>query len=272
MELRLLGTAAAEGWPAPFCDCAACQGARRRGGRDIRTRSGSLLDGVVKVDYGPDTVAQMQRTGRDLTRITTLVFTHAHDDHFVPFELNYRGRGFVPRTNLPQLHVFGNVEVMGILGEQFPTPAAQSMTFHPPLEPLRAVTSPDGTEILPLPADHAPGALLLRVTRGGKRVLYGHDSGLYPEETVRALAGTPLDVALFDCTYGGAPTNNRGHMGIEGVLETARRLRDAGAANEATQLVATHFSHNGDLLHDDLIAAFAPHGIRVAYDGLLLDL
>ncbi len=269
MELLLLGTAAAEGWPCPFCDCPACMEARRRGGRDLRTRPGALLDGVVKIDYGPDTLVQMQREGRDLLRLTTLVFTHAHADHFSPVELQYRGPGFIPHTALPLLHVFGNPEVMGKLAGAFPTPDRQRLELHEPLEPLRAVTAPDGTEILPLPADHAPGALLLRLTRGGRRLLYGHDSGLYPPETVTALAGVPLDIALFDCTHGGEVGHtNRNHLAIDGVVEMIDRLRGVGAVTDATRLIATHFSHNGGLLYDELSERFAPHSVRVAYDGL----
>ena len=37
---------------------------------------------------------------------------------------------------------------------------------------------------------------------------------------------------------------------------------------DATTVVATHFSHNGGLLHDELIRTFAPHGVNVAHDGV----
>ncbi len=38
MKLTYLGTAAAEGWPAVFCNCPCCRQARVLGGKDIRTR------------------------------------------------------------------------------------------------------------------------------------------------------------------------------------------------------------------------------------------
>ena len=76
MQLTILGTAAAEGWPAPFCRCIACQEARSRKGPDIRTRSGAIIDNVIKLDFSADTVSQLQRTGRDLCNIHSLVFTH----------------------------------------------------------------------------------------------------------------------------------------------------------------------------------------------------
>lgn len=75
------------------------------------------------------------------------------------------------------------------------------------LEPLKAVRTPTGDTILPLPADHAPGALVFRVIRAnGKAFFYGHDSGVYPAATLDALSdGIELDLALLDCTSGALP-------------------------------------------------------------------
>jgi len=256
MELVLLGTAAAEAWPAPFCRCEPCQSARRLGGRNIRTRSGALLDGVVKIDLCPD------------------IFTHQHDDHIAVSEVGYRMRWFVTDTTIPNLEIFGNEVVVDMLHSRWPGDSSVEeivSTIAPPMMPFQNITTTDGTEILPLPADHVEKALVLRLTRKGKTIFYGHDSGLYPEETVRGLGGVPLDLALFDCTYGTQPSQNRGHMGVDGVLASIERLREVGAVTDRTQLVATHFSHNGKGLYDDLRAAFDPHNVIVAYDGLVLD-
>ena len=59
MELLFMGTAAAEGAPALFCECEHCKFARKHGGREIRSRAGALLDGVLKLDFGPDSFRQM---------------------------------------------------------------------------------------------------------------------------------------------------------------------------------------------------------------------
>ena len=50
MKLTYLGTAAAEGWPAAFCNCDGCRAARRLGGRNIRTRSQALVDDALLLD------------------------------------------------------------------------------------------------------------------------------------------------------------------------------------------------------------------------------
>ncbi|MBC8104641.1 MAG: hypothetical protein H7Z41_18870 [Cytophagales bacterium] len=270
MELTIFGTAAAEAWPAPFCRCEACREARRRGGPNLRTRSGALLDSDLKIDFGPDTIAHMHRTGRDLAEVRTLVFTHQHSDHIVPTELEWAAPPYT-LTPPPPIAVFGNAEVGGMIAREFPDLAAQNLDLRPPLVPLKTVTTPTGDTILPLPADHAAGSLLLRITRAGKTLFYGHDSGLYPPATLEALGdGPPLDIALFDCTYGAQETTNRGHLGIGGVVQMAEELRRRGAVTEKTKLVATHFSHNGRLLHEELVEAFLPHRIAVAFDGMVV--
>ena len=269
----LLGTAAAEGWPAPFCRCAACDGARRRGGPNIRTRSGAIIDDDLKIDWGPDTLMQLQRAGRCADTLRTLVFTHQHSDHIVPSELLW---AVPPYTNTPPaspLVIYGNETVLALLHDNIKPSLAANNLEACPLTPFVPVVTPTGDTLLPLPSDHAPGALVLRVTRArdNKTLFYGHDSGLYPAATLDALCdGVLLDVALFDCTHGGQDLGNRGHMGVSGVVQMVEELWKRGAVDDTTRLVATHFSHNGGLLYEELVERFLPHGIRVAFDGMVV--
>ena len=276
MELLLLGTAAAEGWPAPFCKCDSCEKARTSGGRNIRARSSALLDNVVQIDFGPDTMARIQALGRKFTAITSLIFTHQHDDHLCAHELFYRCAPFSVNSDLPMLQVFGNQTVMEILTAAHPDAAWREHEAHfliePPLEPFETRCAADGTTILALPADHAERSLVLRLSRGGRHVWYGHDSGQYADSVIEALRGVPLDVALFDCTHGMMLDHNRGHMAIDGVIEAAGRMREVGAITRSTKLIATHFSHNGCALYADLLEHFEPHQIDVAWDGMTIEI
>ncbi|MDX1931979.1 MAG: MBL fold metallo-hydrolase [Capsulimonadales bacterium] len=274
MELTILGTAAAEAWPAPFCLCAPCQEARKRGGPNIRFRSGALIDDDLKIDFGPDTVAQMLKTGRHLAHLRTLLFTHQHSDHLVPTELTWAS-GVYTNTPPPQpIVVFGNEAVLGAIRERFGEELSESnLDLREPLRPFVPIRTPTGDTVLPLPADHgAPGSLLFRITRAdGTSLFFGHDSGLFPDETLDALEKEPpLDIVVFDCTYGGRPSSNRGHMGVDGVIRMADEVRRRGIANANARLVATHFSHNGGLLHEELVTAFLPHRIEVAFDGIVI--
>jgi phosphoribosyl 1,2-cyclic phosphate phosphodiesterase len=273
MRLTILGTAAAEAWPAPFCRCRACQEARRRGGPNLRSRAGALLDDDLKIDFGPDTVMQLIRAGRDLCDLKTIVFTHQHSDHIVPSELEWSGGVFTNTPPAEPIVVYGNEDVCEMIHMTYPDPRKLNLEVRMPMETGIPVRTPTGDTILPLLADHVAGSFVLRIERAdGRAVFWGHDSGLYPADTLDALekAG-PVHIATFDCTYGGAKSSNRGHMGIDGVVEMVTELYRRGVVTAETKLVATHFSHNGGLLHEELVEAFLPHGILVAYDGILIE-
>lgn len=272
MRLQLLGTAAAEGWPAPFCVCDACQEARRRGGINVRTRSGALVDDDLKIDFSADTLMQLQKTGRHLASVRTILFTHQHMDHIAGTEMHWMETPF-SNTPPPEVDVYGNAQVLAELRR---SQAAQGNKAHYRMHEFAAgqsFTTATGDEVLAMPADHVAGACVLRIRRkpDGKTLFYGHDSGLYPPETLDALSdGVTLDIALFDCTSGGQQSSNRGHMDVRGVIQMADELRRRGAITARTRCIATHFSHNGRLLHEELSAALLPHGIEPAYDGMLV--
>ena len=46
---------------------------------------------------------------------------------------------------------------------------------------------------------------------------------------------------------------------------------ELGALRPTGLAVVNHFSHNGLNLHEELCDGFAPYGIQVGYDGLVLD-
>lgn len=55
MKIKFLGTGAAEGIPAIFCNCSVCKYARKIKGRNVRTRSQALINNDLLLDFGLDT-------------------------------------------------------------------------------------------------------------------------------------------------------------------------------------------------------------------------
>lgn len=270
MDLLLLGTAAADAWPSAYCDCDMCTEARRRGGPNIRSRSGALLDDDFKIDHGPDTMMQMQRQRRSLGRVKTILYTHDHPDHLYPIELK---RASPPNTTTrpPEpIAVYGNDRVLGAIRKTFENPIDWSLDLRP-IRPFETIVTEQGDTILPLPATHSPEALLFRITRRGKHILYGHDTGVLKTETIDSLSdGVALDVALFDCTHGIKDSLCEHHLNIPTMLRMIDTLRQRGAITDRTRVIATHFSHGGRLLHEELVATLMPHRVEVAFDGMLI--
>jgi len=79
-----LGTAAAEGYPNPFCRCGNCQRARALGGLSLRKRSAALINHDLLIDLGPDLIAASTMHGCSLAGARYCLQTHAHADHLDP--------------------------------------------------------------------------------------------------------------------------------------------------------------------------------------------
>lgn len=274
MQIRLLGTAAAEGWPAVFCRCSACVRAKAAGGKNIRTRSGANVDGLFQFDFGPDAYHHVLQ-GNDLSSVEHLIFTHSHFDHLAPGDLDMRRPPFAHGAT-EHVHIWANDAVERRLGGKIAHPEKTGLEFHA-LHPFQPVAVADAT-LVPLLADHDKNetCLLHIFERSGCRLLYGHDTGIFPEPTWDYLRdwATPerrLDVALLDCTNGPMP-GERTHMGLDACARVRERLLHINAGTGATRFIVTHFSHNGGLLHAELVERATPLGLEVAYDGMQIQI
>lgn len=271
MKLHFLGTAAAEGFPNPFCSCEACQDARRLGGRNIRSRTSAIIDDELKIDYPADSFYHAIRDNIDLAKIKDLLFTHTHSDHYIPQELEKRIEGFAHGIEHP-LNIYGNDSIVQGLLKNFPNAhEGDRLRFHR-LLPFQK-TKIETAEVTPLLAEHDPmeTCYLYYIEKDGKKILYGHDTGWFLEETWDWLKHHKIDLAILDCT-GGYNNDKRArrHMCIETVVEVQRVFRGEAILERDGQIVATHFTHNSGLLHDDFVKAFEPYGIQVAYDGMVI--
>ncbi|NEW05055.1 MBL fold metallo-hydrolase [Paenibacillus sp. SYP-B3998] len=267
MKIHFLGTAAFEGIPSLFCQCATCRQARERGGSNVRSRTSVLIDEVLKIDFPPDTFYHSLRYGLDMDRVQDLLITHSHSDHLYAEDLAIRAEGYAESGN-STLHVYAHDVPL-----RMTTLALQGLTHNYELHrvrPFEAIQTQTST-IVPLLASHDPleTCLLYSIEKDGKTILYGHDSGWFPDETWTWLKNKKLDLVVLECTVG--RSNHRtNHMNVDAVLETKEWLMKHQVLNPEGTMVVTHFSHNAGLLHEDLIEIFEPYGIQVAYDGMTL--
>ena len=90
MKIQYLGTAAAEGIPALFCQCDLCTKARKLRGKNLRGRSGMILDDSLMIDFPPDMLMYVFNLNIDLAKISDILITHTHSDHFHSAQLMMR--------------------------------------------------------------------------------------------------------------------------------------------------------------------------------------
>lgn len=274
MKVHFLGTAAAEGFPNPFCSCETCKRARQLKGRDIRMRCSAIIDDVLRVDYPPDAYAQALRDEVDMSLVTDLLFTHTHFDHLAVGDLISRMKGYAHGIEQP-LHIYGNDLVIDKCRQSFLEENGDQGQFKMTrLLPFKAFQVREET-VTPLLADHDPKetCLLFFIEKDGKTLLYGNDSGWFPDDTWEWLKGKKLDGVILDCTVGKTGNkHNRNHMSVETVIEVQKQFKEMDLLNTNAKIIATHFSHNCKLLYNDLVDIFAPYHIEVAYDGMVMEL
>ena len=284
----ILGSAAAEGVPAYFCNCRVCREAAERGGREIRGRTSYNFGGVLQIDFGPDMLQAFQRYRDRMNSMRHVLVTHAHGDHLDPAELWYRASGFsrLPDDVAP-LVIHGSAPVMECIRDGMAPTMTQlnrrakmmemaHLAFHE-IAPFQTFEIADiGATVRTFAADHAPGldAMLFAITMGGRTVFIGNDTGPFPEETkkaLKALSGTVrFDIAVLDCCGALLKGWNYSHMCAESDLAVFAELEAAGLVDSKTIKVVNHFSHNGNATHRELCEYFEPLGIVVGYDGLEL--
>jgi len=233
-------------------------------------RAAYSIDGHVQIDLGPDALVQAWRFGIDYSRVDHLFITHSHQDHFLPGNLLFRQSGFslLPEGSLLTIHG-SEMALMALELSRIILPLAKAQ--YDVIEPFRPVDLGD-IRLTPVLADHAGGevAAMYLVESEGGALLQGNDTGWFPDETWSFLAGRELSVVLLDCTYG-LKSGGSGHLGAPEVVQARSELLSIGALAPQGRVIATHLSHNGGALHHELVEYFAPHGIEVAYDGMVVE-
>lgn len=273
MKLQYMGTAAAEGIPALFCTCETCARAARAGGRNLRLRSGMLVNDAVMVDFPPDMLINKIRFGLNLDRITDIFFTHSHIDHLAATELCYFDRMYaMHRDPEARLRLWGNEKVLETIRDRFVFDMEQVPTWADllPLTTFQPVCTGD-IAITPLPAYHdaRENCFLFLLEASDSRVLLANDTTMLPEETFSFLKGKHLCAVSLDCTAGKF-SSPRAHMGFPDNLAVRNRLLAQGSADVQTCFLSHHFSHNGQINYDDFPALAKDTGFLSTYDGMIL--
>jgi adenosylcobinamide kinase / adenosylcobinamide-phosphate guanylyltransferase len=260
VEVLLLGTGAADGWPNPFCGCASCGSLRAAG--EVRGQTAALVDGTLLLDCGPEAPRAAVRAGRSLADVRHVLLTHGHPDHLAPAALLWRSWA-------------GREEPVEVLGPAAALAACRGW-LHPddPVR-LRPVVAGDrlavgAYTVRVLAAAHDVDAVLYDVAspRGG-RLLYATDTGPLTDATLAATAGAGYDLVLLEETFGDVTEHGTGHLDLATFPRVLAALRARGAVADHTDVVAVHLGHRNPPTRE-LARRLAGWGARVVPDGTAL--
>jgi ribonuclease BN (tRNA processing enzyme) len=203
-----------------------------------RAAAGYLVqtDRMFLLDFGPRTLANLMKAGVDRHRITHILFSHFHADHFSDFitfffDAVYHSKHVGPRPDLTLIGPRGTRRLMGAILETFP--GFDSGTFRVRLREVADTSFRIGeTKITPATVEHSPRLHCLgyRIEHGGRVLTYSGDTRRCPALTRLC---READVAVLDCSF---PANRPGrdhmHAGDCGVV-----AQEAGVDH----LILSHF-------------------------------
>lgn len=265
MQLTLLGTGSAEGWPNPFCTCASCTTAHETG--SLRGQTSVLVDGVLLLDIGPEAPRAALRAGTTLAGVRHVLVGHSHPDHLAPAALLWRSWA-------------GRTEPVDLVGPPAVISACADWIGRWDPVSLRSVAAGErltvgGYDVRVLPAEHgdvSTGQCVLYDVTGpdGARLLYATDTGPLSSAALDATAGRAYDAVLLEETFGDADGQPSRHLDLTTFPAALAELRRRGAVTETTRVVAVHLGHRNPP-GPELARRLAAWGAELHADGAVLD-
>ena len=275
MKFKYLGTAAAEGIPAVFCDCDICTKARQLGGKNIKTRSQAIVDNRLLIDLPSDTYMHVLLNGISLSKIKACLITHSHEDHLYATELAFRKTGFSHLEDSSPMIFYSDMKAYEIITDTIQKYQIDKEVSAVKID-LHKEYEIEGYKVFAIRASHSKETdpVVYTISDGEKGLMYAHDTSDFSEEEWEHLIkyNMKLDLVSLDCTEGDRPIDYVGHMNIERCNKMRERLLSIGLADNNTKFVLNHFSHNGFVLHDEFEKIAKTNGFLVSYDGMEIEL
>lgn len=258
LTVTLLGTGTSTGVPVLGCGCAVCTSSDPRDAR-LRTSAHVVAhapagDVHLQIDAGPDFRTQALRA--DIRAVDALLVTHEHFDHVTGLDdlrpLFFKVKAPIPVHTAPRTGEALHAMFRYVFDRTYP--GASVLDLHPVDGPfvVRSRTEAGASvEVTPLTAPHGDFEVM------GFRIgafAYLTDVGEVPPAAREILAG--VEVLVLD---GLRPEPHPTHLTFSEAAQVAADL-----CVRETWLV--HVTHN--VLHAE---AELPPGVRLGYDGLVLD-
>lgn len=276
MNIKILGTAAAEGIPSPFCSCRFCEYSRKHLKLEQRKRSSVLIDKILLIDMGPDTLWNSVSQNISYNRLRFILFSHSHFDHFSVPSLLLNSNAYRKKRIEEPIKLVGSPQVYRKLINYLDIMAIDKKDFFSNYH--YTVVKP-GEELMLgkyiitiLESTHSrtEKCLLYVIRNEEKSFFYSTDTAMYNVQEVFKNYSDKLDVVLSDCTYGinSQSVRKKRHMGLIDNIKIFNEMKTNNLLKETSRYILTHFSHDS-MIPNYLLKDYAKrYNMEIAYDGM----
>lgn len=254
MKITFLGTGTSQGVPVIGCDCPVCSSLDFR---DKRLRSAIHLDingKSIVIDTGPDFRTQMLR--EKINTLDAVIFTHEHKDHTAGLD-DIRPYNFMQKKDMP---VFATKKVLSQIKREFSYIFEEVKYPGVPKVMTHEISKTTAFEVEGIPFTPIE-VMHYRLPVLGFRIgdfTYITDAKTIAKEEMEKIKGTKYLVLNALQT-----THHISHFTLQEAIDMVNFIQPEKA-------YFTHISHK--LGSHAEVEAILPEHIRLAYDGLKLDI
>ena len=280
MKIIVLGSGGF-GYPLAFCDCEYCRKARILGGKNIRKRASLLVNDEMIIDLTPDCQVSMNMYGKDMGKVKFLLQTHTHLDHFDINQFTTLDYKYAIKRKASLMLVCSELCLNDIQNKvsKYDKMNLYNDDYLNKIN-LKTKTLNHGESIIfgtynikaiYCSHDENIGAQLYLIKQNGKTLLYATDTPPITETTLRELKGEKIDCVFLDESFG-LRDYTFSHLNIKSFDEYINTLKQNRLLNKNCLVYATHLTHDGNPLHEELEQILNKYGYMPAYDGLEIEL
>lgn len=232
---------------------------------DFRRNSAALVNDDLLIDCGAHIFDFAQSCARpDLyDRVTDVLITHGHSDHF-------RAESVLRLAEKQKIRLICDRDTRKKVGEH------ENITFlH--LSPCKR-RKIGGYNVTPLLANHMEVTTQTKKayhyiikTPAGKEIFYGLDGAWLLRPSWQEMLKHRFDLMIFDCTVGDRDDWRLfEHNTIPMLRKMVAEIREKDLVKENGYLVASHMARTLHVSHEYTARVLAEMGMIAAYDGLQL--